>query len=77
VYATDYAFRGVRVPAGRSRVVLRYEPAALQTAKVVEGAAILAILASGVLGVLSSRWWRARSRARRPTPPEPVAPVNR
>ena len=70
VYATDYAFRGVRVPAGRSRVVLRYEPGPLRTATLVEGAALLAIVAIGVLGVLSSRWWRSRRTARAPVPPE-------
>jgi uncharacterized membrane protein YfhO len=58
IVPTDYLFRGVRVPRGRSTVVFRYEPihfgAAIWVARI---AALLAIV--WLLGWVARRRWRA------------------
>jgi uncharacterized membrane protein YfhO len=54
----DYLVRGVRVPAGRSRVVMRYEPASF-TAGIAASGAGLALMLGG-LATLALRRRRFR-----------------
>jgi hypothetical protein len=56
VEQVDYLLRGVRVPAGRHRVVLTYEPRSWRIGWIVSVIALLAVAAAALVG------WRRRER---------------
>jgi len=62
IYATDTTFQGVSVPAGKSHVVLRYEPSSFRHGLLLFGVGIVVLLVLLVTGIRSSRWWRGRRR---------------
>jgi hypothetical protein len=61
IYPTDYAFRGVVVAAGASRVVFSYEPRSLRAGLVIALSGLLAFVVIGV--VVRARSARADERA--------------
>jgi hypothetical protein len=61
---TNYAFRAARVPAGRSRVVLRYRPP-----RFVLGLVISALALAALVGIGAEALWRRRGWRRAPTEP--------
>lgn len=67
IHRVNYVTRGVRVPAGRARVELRYEPVSVRAGFAVSGAALLVLAAAAAIG-----WRRRRSR-----PLEPGAAAGR
>jgi hypothetical protein len=61
IYPTDVAFRGVAVPKGVSTVTFEYRPSAFRAGLLMTLVGVLVIVALGVAGVFSSRWWIRRS----------------
>jgi hypothetical protein len=55
IHPTDVAFRGVEVPAGRSRVVFEYRPASLHTGLGLAAVGLLGLVAFGILGIVTRR----------------------
>lgn len=62
IYRVNYAFRGLRVPAGESHVVMRYEPASFQVGMFLSLAGLA--LVAGWLARFSGRGPRRRGRGR-------------
>ncbi len=55
IVPADVAFRAVRVPSGKHRVVMRYDPQSLFNARLVSGFGMLAVGGLSVAGVVRSR----------------------
>ncbi len=62
IHRTNHSFRGVRVDAGRSEVVMRYEPASVRwgaAASLIGVAGVMAALVPGIRGRARAAWRRA------------------
>lgn len=64
IHPTDVAFRGVEVPAGRSRVVFEYRPASFRAGLALAAIGLLGLVAFGVLGMVGIVSHRRRPRRR-------------
>jgi hypothetical protein len=61
LYPTDYALRGVPVPAGKSIVVMRYQPGTFKAGILILIVALLVLTAVAFNVLMRTTWWSSKT----------------